>query len=55
MAKKSKIKKLTDDQYYAYIMGLKDNAALFDGDGNVVVPDVFTDNEKDKDEPTYKD
>lgn len=55
MAKKTKIKKLTDDQYYAYIMGLKDSAALFDANGEVVVPDVFADNEKDKDEPSYKD
>lgn len=42
MAKKNKIKKLTDEQYYAYIMGLKQNAALFDRDGNVVVPDAFS-------------
>lgn len=55
MAKKSKIKKLTDEQYYAYIMGLKNNAALFDSNGDVVVPDVFKDTEKEGDEPSYKD
>ena len=55
MAKKTKIKKLTDEQYYAYIMGLKDSAALFDASGNVVVPDTFTKEEKDGDEPSYKD
>lgn len=55
MAKKNKIKKLTDEQYYAYIVGLKNSAALFDSNGDVAVPDVFTDNEKEKDEPSYKD
>ena len=47
MAKK-KIVKLTDAQYLEYIAGLKDDAALFDADGNIVVPDVFTSEEKDK-------
>ena len=55
MAKKNKIKKLTDEQYYAYIMGLKNNAALFDASGDVIVPDVFTEDKKDTDEPSYKD
>lgn len=55
MAKKNKIKKLTDDQYYAYIMGLKDSAALFDSNGDVVVPDVFENSEKSSDEPNKKD
>lgn len=40
MAKK-KIKKLTDEQYYAYIAGLKDTAALFNADGDMLVPDSF--------------
>lgn len=49
MSKKKKIPKLTDEQYYAYIMGLKDNtAALFDANGNVVVPDAFTAENKEK-------
>lgn len=55
MAKKNKIKKLTDDQYYAYIMGLKDNAALFDYKGDVIVPDVFENGDKGNDEPTKKE
>lgn len=55
MAKKTKIKKLTDEQYYAYIMGLKNNATLFDANGDVIVPDAFTNDEKDSDEPNYKD
>lgn len=50
MGKKNKIKKLTDDQYFAYIMGLKDNAALFDSNGDVIVPDVFTTEDTDKDD-----
>ena len=54
MAKKTKIKKLTDEQYYAYIMGLKNNAALFDANGDVIVPDAFTEDEK-KDDGQYKD
>ena len=46
MAKK-KIIKLTDEQYLQYIMGLKDDAALFDKDGEVVVPDAFTKTEEE--------
>lgn len=55
MAKKTKIKKLTDDQYYAYIMGLKNSAALFDANGDVIVPDVFKDDEKQGEDTSYKD
>ena len=39
MAKKKKIAKLTDQQYFAYIMSLKDDAALFDANGEMLVPD----------------
>lgn len=46
MAKK-KIIKLSEEQYYQYIMGLKNDAALFNADGEVVVPDEF---KKDKNE-----
>lgn len=42
MSKKKKIPKLTDEQYYEYIMGLRDNAALFNADGEVLVPEPFT-------------
>ncbi len=52
MAKKNKIRKLTDDQYYAYIMGLKDSAALFDSNGDVVTPDIFeSGKEENEDKP----
>jgi len=51
MGKKRKIKKITDEQYLAYIAGLKDDpapAALFDGDGNMAVPEVFVKEQPDK-------
>lgn len=44
MAKK-KIVKLSEEQYYRYIMGLKNDAVLFNSDGEVIVPDEF---KKDK-------
>lgn len=44
MAKK-KIVKLSEEEYYRYIMGLKNDAALFNADGDVIVPDEF---KKDK-------
>ena len=44
MAKK-KIVKLSEEEYYRYIMGLKNDAVLFNADGDVVVPDEF---KKDK-------
>ena len=39
MAKKKKIAKLSEEQYFAYIMSLKDDAALFNADGEMLVPD----------------
>ncbi len=39
MAKKKKIKKLTDEQYNAYITSLKYDAASYNADGSRVVPD----------------
>lgn len=45
MAKK-KIVRLTDEQYYKYIMSLKDEAALYGADGEMFVPDSLkSDNE----------
>ena len=49
MAKKKKIAKLTEQQYFDYIMGLKDNAALFNADGEILVPDEFKKDEPKKD------
>ena len=42
MGKKKKIRKLTDEQYLAYIAGLKNDAALFDSNGDLLVPETFT-------------
>ncbi len=42
MGKKKKIKKLTDEQYLAYIAGLKNDAALFDSNGDLLVPENFS-------------
>ena len=51
MAKKKKIVKLTDQQYFEYIMSLKDDAALYNADGEMFVPEEIKkeeDNNKDK-------
>ena len=49
MAKKKKIAKLTDQQYFEYIMSLKDDAALFNADGEMLVPDEIKKDEEKKD------
>lgn len=46
--KKNKIAKITEEQYYAYIAGLRENAALFSADGETVVPTPFKREEDDK-------
>ena len=48
MAKKKKIAKLTDQQYFEYIMSLKDDAALFNADGEMLVPDEIKKDENKK-------
>ena len=50
MAKKKKIVKLTDQQYFEYIMSLKDDAALFNADGEMLVPEEIKKTEDKKDE-----
>lgn len=42
MAKK-KIVKLNDEQYYKYIMSLKNDAALYNADGEMFIPDEIDD------------
>ena len=37
--KKKKILKLNDEQYNAYIASLKNDPALYNGDGEMFVPD----------------
>ena len=39
MAKKRKVRKLTEEQYNAYITSLKYDAASYNADGSRVVPD----------------
>ena len=36
--KKNKVPKITEEQYYAYIAGLKNNAAPFSADGKIIIP-----------------
>ena len=50
MAKKKKIAKLTEQQYYEYIMGLKDTAALFNANGEILIPDEIKKDDDKKDE-----
>ena len=47
MAKK-KITKLTDEQYFEYIMSLKDDPALYNADGEMQVPDSLANKENEK-------
>ena len=47
--KKKKIPRLTEEQYTAYIMNIRDNAAAFDSKGQLVVPPVFQKDEEKKD------
>ena len=47
MAKK-KIVKLTDEQYYEYIMSLKDEPSIYNADGEMAVPDSLKTVEDDK-------
>ena len=49
MAKKKKIVKLSDRQYFEYIMSLKDDAALFNADGEMLVPEEIKKDEEKKD------
>ena len=50
MAKKKKIAKLTDRQYYEYIMSLKDEPSLYSANGEVFVPDEIKREENKKKE-----
>lgn len=47
MAKK-KITKLTDEQYFEYIMSLKDEPALYRANGEMTVPDSLKPDKEDK-------
>lgn len=43
MSRKNKVRKLTDEQYNAYITSLKYDAASYNADGSRVVPDELAD------------
>lgn len=38
---KNKVRKLTDEQYNAYISTLKENAAIYNADGSTFVPKEY--------------
>ena len=44
--RKKKITKLTDEQYYSYIMSLKDEPALYGLDGEAFIPEEVAPQEK---------
>lgn len=48
MSRKSKIKKLTDEQYNAYITSLKYDAASYNADGSRAVPAELAGEEEEK-------
>ena len=48
MAKK--IEKLNDEQYFKYIMSLKDDGALYNADGEMYIPDEIESNKGKKDD-----
>ncbi len=46
--KKHKIIKLSDEEYNAYIMSLKNDAPLYGADGELFVPESLTSYEEDE-------
>lgn len=46
--KKNKIAKLTEEQYFAYIAGIENDAALFGADGKMIVPAPFDSEENNR-------
>ncbi|MDE6504527.1 MAG: hypothetical protein K2L42_01515 [Clostridia bacterium] len=46
--KKNKINKITEEQYYAYVAGLKNDAALVDANGKLIVPEPFNRNKTEE-------
>ncbi len=47
--KKKKIARLTEEQYNAYIMSIKDDASAYNTDGKMVVPPSIRKEEEKKD------
>ena len=46
--KKKRIAKLTEEQYFAYIAGLKNDAALFDSNGDILIPSEYASDKSDE-------
>lgn len=48
--KKHKINKISEQEYLSYIAGLKNDAALFNSNGDMAIPEPFVkrDGEKEK-------
>lgn len=51
--KKNKVPKLTEEQYFAYIAGLKNDAALFTPAGDLLIPDELNKNAEKAKEKDY--
>ncbi len=47
--KKKKVARLTEEQYNAYIMSIKDEASAYDANGEIFVPPVLQKKEEKKD------
>lgn len=47
--KKKKVARLTEEQYNAYIMSIKDDAAAFSAKGELIVPPALQKEEEKKD------
>ena len=45
--KKNKIGKLTEEQYFAYIACLKNEGAVFDNEGKMLIPSQFKSDDKE--------
>lgn len=47
--KKKKITRLTEEQYNAYVMSIKNNASAYSADGEIFVPPSIRKEEEKKD------
>ena len=47
--KKKKMPKLTEEQYNAYVMSLKNEASVYSSDGEIFIPPQIRKEEKKKD------
>lgn len=47
--KKKKVARLTEEQYNAYIMSIKDEASAYNSDGEIFIPPILKKPEEKKD------